>query len=449
MPPECLTVLAPIKPGEVDALRAVLRPIGDDINGTHMPPGGRPHVAFPNSRDIHFARFAILTDPDRGPGRARLLYASVFDGSLEAHVAELAALSTGFEAIWGQRGGLTRGATSFAAFLKAHAHQPAAYYIAFRDETVSSIQAGDRRSRSGRCGARCRQADAGSFVPGLLRERAAALERIVRAAPIVVDVVVAFARYGFTDVYRGTLRILASLDRYPLFRFVNRLTGNRAAAAAFAVQQRADRYLRCAGAARADGDEIPVDSLGAPRRLSRGCRLAEPVDAGDGHRPRGPTTACGAVMAAIDSFAKRLAPPGSLIGISTIHFVRWLVIDDGRRLMMVSDYDGSWESYIDEFAEMILSGLDAIWETSLALSAGRRAGSARLQAVPPQPPGTGRSVLQRLSERNRSQHRQRHTRAIARVAWTDGRGRRRLTAASLPTMRGATSRGSSRPATAI
>jgi len=73
-----------------------------------------------------------------------------------------------------------------------------------------------------------------------------------------------------------------------------------------------------------------------------------------------------AVMAAIDSFARRLAPPGSLIGISTIHFVRWLVIDDGRRLMMVSDYDGSWESYIDEFAEMILSGLDAIWETSLA-----------------------------------------------------------------------------------
>jgi hypothetical protein len=34
--------------------------------------------------------------------------------------------------------------------------------------------------------------------------------------------------------------------------------------------------------------------------------------------------------------------------------------------MMISDYDGSWESYIDEFAEMILSGLDAIWETALS-----------------------------------------------------------------------------------
>jgi hypothetical protein len=71
-----------------------------------------------------------------------------------------------------------------------------------------------------------------------------------------------------------------------------------------------------------------------------------------------------AVMSAIDSYSRRLSPPGSLIGISTIHFVKWLVVDEGRRLMMISDYDGSWESYIDEFAEMILSGLDAIWETS-------------------------------------------------------------------------------------
>jgi hypothetical protein len=74
-------------------------------------------------------------------------------------------------------------------------------------------------------------------------------------------------------------------------------------------------------------------------------------------------------MAAIDSYARRLAPPGSLIGISTIHVVRWLVLDEGRRLMMVSDYDGSWENYIDEFAEMILSGLDAIWETALGYPA--------------------------------------------------------------------------------
>ena len=46
-------------------------------------------------------------------------------------------------------------------------------------------------------------------------------------------------------------------------------------------------------------------------------------------------------MSAIDSYSKRLAPAGSLIGISTIHFVRWLLhrrgpaADDGERLRRI------------------------------------------------------------------------------------------------------------------
>jgi hypothetical protein len=31
---------------------------------------------------------------------------------------------------------------------------------------------------------------------------------------------------------------------------------------------------------------------------------------------------------------------------------------------MASNYDGTWENYIDEFAELILSGLDSIWDSS-------------------------------------------------------------------------------------
>jgi hypothetical protein len=66
----------------------------------------------------------------------------------------------------------------------------------------------------------------------------------------------------------------------------------------------------------------------------------------------------------IDLYARRLAEEGSLVGISTIHTVRWAIIDGGKRLLLVSNYDGTWENYIDEFAELILSGLDAIWESS-------------------------------------------------------------------------------------
>jgi hypothetical protein len=355
MPPQCLTVLAPIRQGEAAALRDVLRPIGDDISGTHMPPGGRPHVAFAQSRAIHFARFAILTDPDRGPDAARLLYASVYDLTLDAHAAELVALSSDFDAIWGKLEGFT-GSSDLSAFLSAHAHEPAAYYAAFRDETVSSIQLAitAREAREGAGVTRL------LFAPGLFARATSAVRRVLRAAPILVDIVVTLARHGLVDVYRGTLRILACLDRYPVFRLVNRLTGNT-------LPPRRSPFSSvgldaCAAPAPlAPGDEVPSDLHPRFREdvvSQNQLTLVTVIRDGQSNRVR-------AVMSAIDSYARRLAPPGSLIGISTIHFVRWLVIDDGRRLMMVSDYDGSWESYIDEFAEMILSGLDAIWETAV------------------------------------------------------------------------------------
>jgi hypothetical protein len=358
MPANCLTVLAPIKPGEVDALRAVLRPIGDDINGTHLPPGGRPHVAFVESRSIHFARFAILTDPDRGTDRKRLLYASVYDGSLEDHAAELCELSTDLDAIWGHIEGFT-GRDRFTTFLRAHAHEPAAYYIAFRDETASSIKVAiaAREALDARDSAAERRPTAGHL---LFARATAVVRRFVRAVPLVVDVVVAVARHGFADVFRGTLRILASLNRYPVFRFVNRLTRNvpptrRSPFSSVVVDTCA------APTPLVPGDEIPSDLHPGFREdvvSQNQLTLVTVIQDGRENRVR-------AVMSAIDSYAKRLAPSGSLIGISSIHFVRWLVIDNGRRLMMVSDYDGSWESYIDEFAEMILTGLDAIWETAL------------------------------------------------------------------------------------
>ena len=67
MPPRALTVLAPIRVGEVEPLRAILRPIGDDIRGRRTAERpGQPRIEFLQSRRIHFARFAVLADPDPG-----------------------------------------------------------------------------------------------------------------------------------------------------------------------------------------------------------------------------------------------------------------------------------------------------------------------------------------------------------------------------------------------
>jgi hypothetical protein len=169
-------------------------------------------------------------------------------------------------------------------------------------------------------------------------------------------------RSGVENVIRAGLQIVASLNRYPLFRLLNRLTGNR-------MPPRQSPYSsvpldNCAVVAARAPSDAAIAKLDQPPPTFREDVVAQNqltlvtvIKPGHVDKVR-------AVMAAIDAYAKRLAPPGSLIGISTIHFVRWLIIDDNCRLLMISDYDGSWESYIDEFAEMILSGLDAIWDSS-------------------------------------------------------------------------------------
>jgi hypothetical protein len=372
--PRTLTVLAAIRPGEEEPLRAVLRPIGDDIKGKRLEPGA-VRIEFRHSRQIHFARFVILDDPDRGRDRKRLLYSANYDGELDRHLAELIAITPDMDAIWGRVEGYT-GPAAFPAFIRAHTQEPEAFYIAFRDETVERLRdaiafrklaqtivdeapAASLAALLPRLSSSAPAWAAGQAMPSIV---AAAL-RLFRALPIVADLFRAVARSGIGNVFHGSQRILASLNREPLVRWLNQLTGNRL------PQQRSPFSSVWLDHCKVPVPLVPGDEMpsGPDHQLPPAFRedviaqnqltLVTVVMPGQVDRVR-------AVMAAIDSYAKRLSPPGSLMGISTIHFVKWLVIDNGRRLMMVSDYDGSWESYIDEFAEMILSGLDAIWETS-------------------------------------------------------------------------------------
>ncbi len=340
-------------------LRPLLRAIGDDINGKRLTAETpRAHVNFAHSRAVHFARFAILDDPDRGAGRQRLLYATVYDGDLENHLQELMAITPDMDAIWGGCEGYD-GVAAFAPFIRQRMQPAEAFYAAFRDQSVAAIQ-----SAAGSRLALQVQRD-GVALPQPERRRRARdlLRRIARALPLPWDGARAIARCGFDNVYRGVSKITASLGRYPVFRLFNALTRNRLPPMQSHFSSvTIDNFA--APAPLVPGDEVPSAIAALPPGFREDVvtqnqlTLVTVIDPARRDRVR-------AVMAAIDAFSRRLSPAGSLIGISTIHFVRWILIDGGRRLMLLSDYDGSWESYIDEFAEMILSGLDAIWETSL------------------------------------------------------------------------------------
>ena len=56
---------------------------------------------------------------------------------------------------------------------------------------------------------------------------------------------------------------------------------------------------------------------------------------------------------------------GYLGGMRTIHFAHWAFVDNGARLMFHSNYDLSWEAYLDDFIEKAHEGLTLAWSNGL------------------------------------------------------------------------------------
>ncbi len=55
----------------------------------------------------------------------------------------------------------------------------------------------------------------------------------------------------------------------------------------------------------------------------------------------------------------------NLMGIPTIHFARWLMIDNNKRMLFLSNFDGSWQQYLGDFIDKSGWGLTAIWSNTV------------------------------------------------------------------------------------
>jgi hypothetical protein len=53
--------------------------------------------------------------------------------------------------------------------------------------------------------------------------------------------------------------------------------------------------------------------------------------------------------------------PGVFADMDTIHGFVWAVVDDGKRFLFASFYDGSWQRYVLDFVDKVQWGLDAIF----------------------------------------------------------------------------------------
>ena len=67
----------------------------------------------------------------------------------------------------------------------------------------------------------------------------------------------------------------------------------------------------------------------------------------------------------IGQLATYVYKPGFLSDIGTIHFARWVTPPGTRDLLFFSNFDSSWESYLEDFITLAHAGLTGVWSNSI------------------------------------------------------------------------------------
>lgn len=71
------------------------------------------------------------------------------------------------------------------------------------------------------------------------------------------------------------------------------------------------------------------------------------------------------ILFAIDYAARHVFNRGFLGRVRTIHFARWVFIDDKQRIVFCSNYDGGHEAYMDDFINKVAWGLNLIFSNGI------------------------------------------------------------------------------------
>jgi hypothetical protein len=107
-------------------------------------------------------------------------------------------------------------------------------------------------------------------------------------------------------------------------------------------------------------------------------RHAEQLAAREDHSLQNPFIAAGSikpgrfrllttmgVLWIADYAVRHIFNRADLAGVKTIHFARWVFLDGRRRVVFASSYDGSVESYMDDFIDKVWWGLNAVFSNGV------------------------------------------------------------------------------------
>jgi hypothetical protein len=325
-----LTVVAPVRAGVRESLAARL----DDAESAVQK-------ALVGVDSLHFARFVLLDGSD-GPA-SKLAFESNHDGERSTHVAALARALAPFEdLLFGAWEGYRKG--ELASFVEANALPASTFYLGHPGLTVRQI-INDRDVRT----TLETLLDDEHRMHSLVGESAVAIrERLV-------------ARVAETKLITGEVdrdlpvQPFAKLWFYALVIFVVFPAAIVFMLLALLIERRereseAPRELVAEDDPRLDPINRREDAI-----AQNGLTHYVPLRPGSYRQ-----TALRIVLWFLERARKNIAYTGTLGGISSIHFARWVLLADGT-VLFFSNYDGSWEAYLGDFVDKAHFYLTAVW----------------------------------------------------------------------------------------
>ena len=345
-------VLAPVTPGRERGLRELLATMNSKP-GIADP--ANPILPFGQFERLHFARLAILDDPTVGDIEAHgvprpdlpvyLALTGSCDGPADCCIADLARdAGTGLRRIFAHCDDFDPQG-DLATWMRAHQRPLAANYINWVGRTVRQVkeESALRRALAAR-------------VPRAPLASGAQAQQLRRELIEFVDAEVSAGKLGLTPPDPTPLRWkLAKL----LHLLAIPLVGLVLLPFLLVLSPLLIYLLRTK-------EESDAEICPPPDRAA----LLELQQLED-HEASNQYTAIGSVkpglfrrwlvtwlLVLIDYTARHIFTRGFLARVQTIHFAFWAFLDDKRRLVFTSNYDGGHEAYMDDFINKVAWGLN-------------------------------------------------------------------------------------------
>jgi hypothetical protein len=349
-----LTFITKVAPGSAARLASLLAQIESGVPDD-------PRLPFASLKRLHFASFILFEDQEYGP---YLVFENNFDGPLDTYLDDLLqhaggglheiySCCLGYDA----RGAFERDVLK--SYLHARVVRPGAYHIGnvgrsaqrigqetilrdrievFLDGLVESDAAHDSPASLRRLIQQFVLDDPALAWAANVRPRQTLLERVAPWAHIVVVALLAL-------VLSPLLLPIAVVWLIVLRRHEKR-----------------------------DLEQVvpPVDQAHVERLAEQEDRIVQNHYAGIFPVKRGRFRRVTLrLVLRVTNLIARTANKGVLLGIPSIHFAHWSLIDEGRRLLFLSNYGGSWGNYLDDFIDKASVGLTGIWTNTTDFPATR------------------------------------------------------------------------------